>query len=196
LQLRETHGLEPFRVGRTESGQEPAKERRRRRTDAEFPAVHGGTRAFKPLGELVDGEPACLSEVPQHVAQHGALHSRGEGSHGEWRRARVAMSDSHREVQMEQLRERLRVARQRAGLTVEQVATLVGRTQSVVSRWETGKAKMPDFDTVVKWAGVVGLRLHAEERRDDDPFDALRAMMTDEDARRLVAALSVVKKVS
>lgn len=94
------------------------------------------------------------------------------------------------------LRQQLREARISRGLTTAQVAVRVGRTQSLVSRWETGTARMPDWETVVAWADAVGVVLVAKAASQADPFDGLRGVMTEEEAARLLSALSVVKKVS
>lgn len=96
-----------------------------------------------------------------------------------------------------ELREHLRKARISAGLTLQQVGVIVGRSHSIVSRWEQGTASMPDWATLQRWSEAVGLRLRIDDQpKADDPFELLRNVMSDEDARRLLLALESVKKVS
>ena len=52
----------------------------------------------------------------------------------------------------------IREARRRAGLTQQELAERLGTTQSVITRWETGK-RSPTFDTVVKTVRACGLDL-------------------------------------
>jgi transcriptional regulator with XRE-family HTH domain len=141
-------------------------------------------------------QTGALAELEEERAKHVGTHSAGEHSHGERKRATLPRSDRAHGVHMTNLHEQLRAARIRSGLTAGEVGRLIGRTQSVVSRWELGTASMPGFDVVVRWAAAVGLQLRLDERREDDPFEALRAVMTEEEARRLVTALSIVKKAS
>jgi transcriptional regulator with XRE-family HTH domain len=94
------------------------------------------------------------------------------------------------------LREKLRAARIQRAMTTEDVAAKVGRSQSLVSRWELGTAKMPDWDMVMKWADAVGVSVRVEVASSADSFEHLRQIMTPEEVARLVQALTVVKKVS
>ena len=52
----------------------------------------------------------------------------------------------------------IREARRRAGLSQHELAERIGTTQSVVTRWETGR-RHPTFETVVKAVRACGLEL-------------------------------------
>lgn len=49
-------------------------------------------------------------------------------------------------------------ARRRAGLSQQDLAERLGTTQSVITRWETGK-RSPTFETVVRAVRACGLEL-------------------------------------
>lgn len=52
----------------------------------------------------------------------------------------------------------IREARRRAGLSQQDLAERLGTTQSVVTRWETGR-RSPTFETVVRAVRACGLEL-------------------------------------
>ncbi len=54
--------------------------------------------------------------------------------------------------------ELIKEARKRGGLTQRELAELLGTTQSVIARWETGK-RSPTFEVVVEAVRACGLDL-------------------------------------
>lgn len=52
----------------------------------------------------------------------------------------------------------IREARRRAGLSQQDLAERLGTTQSVITRWETGR-RSPTFETVIKAVRACGLDL-------------------------------------
>ncbi|MGI8407601.1 MAG: helix-turn-helix domain-containing protein [Actinomycetota bacterium] len=53
----------------------------------------------------------------------------------------------------------IREARHRTGISQQLLAERLGTTQSVVTRWETGR-RSPNFETLVKAVRACGLDLH------------------------------------
>lgn len=95
------------------------------------------------------------------------------------------------------LRDELKAARLRQGMTQTTLAEGLGVSQVTLSRWETGAAPMPAIDTVQEWADLLGVRLHIhiDFVEHADPFEPLRQAMTPDEIRALVAAIVSVKKV-
>lgn len=87
-------------------------------------------------------------------------------------------------------------ARKRAGLTQGRLAERMGTHQSVVARWETGRAR-PDFDTVqraVRSAGFdLGLSLTPA---DDHDLTLIRRELSREPHERLASLVSAVRALS
>jgi transcriptional regulator with XRE-family HTH domain len=71
-------------------------------------------------------------------------------------------------------RDLLVAGRRRAGLSQEQLAERLGRTQSTIARWETG-AQRPPLESVVDALHACGLELAVGMPRYDDSYDSLIA---------------------
>ena len=64
--------------------------------------------------------------------------------------------------------------RRRAGLSQEQLAERLGRTQSTIARWESGY-QHPPLESVVEALHACGLELTVGMARYDDSYDSLIA---------------------
>jgi transcriptional regulator with XRE-family HTH domain len=64
----------------------------------------------------------------------------------------------------------IREARRRSGLTQRELAEGLGTTQSVITRWETGR-RSPTFETVVTAVRACGLELGITLGRPDPDHD-------------------------
>jgi transcriptional regulator with XRE-family HTH domain len=61
---------------------------------------------------------------------------------------------------MRHIGERLRELRRARGLTVTDVADLIGASHASVSRWETGRQVLPSYEALVTWVEALGGRAH------------------------------------
>jgi transcriptional regulator with XRE-family HTH domain len=68
----------------------------------------------------------------------------------------------------------LLAARRRAGLSQEQLAARLGRTQSTIARWESGYQR-PPLESVVEALHACGLELTVGMARYDDSYESLIA---------------------
>ena len=64
--------------------------------------------------------------------------------------------------------------RRRAGLSQEQLAERLGRTQSTIARWESGY-QHPPLESVVEALHACGLELTVGMARYDDSYESLIA---------------------
>jgi hypothetical protein len=89
----------------------------------------------------------------------------------------------------------IREARQRAGLTQSQLAQRLESHQSVVARWETGRAK-PDFETVRDAVRAAGFELGTSLfPTDDHDLVLIRREMALLPHIRLSGMVEAVRKV-
>lgn len=87
-----------------------------------------------------------------------------------------------------QTRDIVRIARQRAGLTQEQLALRSGHPRESIARWETG-AREPSLKTLQSVAEAAGLELVVSLAESDD---SLRPLVTDQLALEPEERLSVL----
>ena len=116
-------------------------------------------------------------------------------------------TNTHGEVEMEQLAEKLREFRQDRGLTQARLAELLEVSPRVYNRWET-EAVAPRLDTLVKIANILEVSLDALVGRAEPKESHLRLHnpklhqlyqeidhLSDEDQKALVILLdSLVKR--
>lgn len=103
--------------------------------------------------------------------------------------AHIALLPNSENIRPESLGERIKSARQAAGLSQEALGTLLGKTQGAISQWELNTST-PEFDAAVPLARALGVSLDWLLGADDTPLVTLRTALMKRSAMEVVSQLS------